>query len=246
VWKPLPRARREADSNSASAPRGTGSITAGTGPLQAGAVPAPFRSHTVSKNNQRLEYGRLAEVLAERGLVEPQALREALQFSLQGNMPFPEALVTANLVADWELSRVVCEIYNLPFLSVDATEVDTKARQGIDPQFIQENALVPLFRFGQVLTVCMPALVPAEVLGLLAAETDLFIVPVVGTVRTNRKWIESNLKQDVPLAALPNAGQVQQDLNGGAWSSIFDQGDAAVLSGLTPPPGKPGHGGTRR
>ncbi|MBK7878750.1 MAG: hypothetical protein IPJ77_24085 [Planctomycetes bacterium] len=190
----------------------------------------------MSKNNQRLEYGRLAEVLAERGLVEPQALREALQFSSQGNMPFPEALVTANLVADWELSRVVCEIYNLPFLTVDSIEVDPKARQGVTEQFMIDNALVPIGRFGQVLTVCMPALVPAEVLGLLAAETDLFILPVVGTVRSNRKWLELNLKTALPAAALPSSSGEPQELGVGEWSSIFDQGDANVLSGLQLPP----------
>lgn len=191
----------------------------------------------MSKNNQRLEYGRLAEVLAERGLVEPQALREALQFSTQGNMPFPEALVTANLVADWELSRVVCEIYNLPFLSVDTIEIDRKAREGVDPQFMHDNALIPIGRFGQVLTVCMPALVPAEVLGLLAAETDLFILPVVGTVRTNRKWLEMNLKPDGPASALPHAVVAPQELESGEWSSIFDAGEAAVQqSGIVLPP----------
>ena len=116
----------------------------------------------MSKANQRLEYGRLSEVLAERGLVEPQALREALQFSTQGNMPFPEALVSANLVQDWELSRVVCEIYNLPFLSVDMVDPDPKALEGIDPQLLIDNAIIPIGRFGQVLTVCMPALVPAS------------------------------------------------------------------------------------
>ncbi|MFO1011288.1 MAG: hypothetical protein U1F29_14580 [Planctomycetota bacterium] len=190
----------------------------------------------MSKNNQRLEYGRLAEVLSERGLVEPQALREALQFSMQGNMPFPEALVTANLVADWELSRIVCEIYNLPFLTVDSIEVDAKARAGVTEQFMIDNALIPIGRFGQVLTVCMPALVPAEVLGLLAAETDYFILPVVGTVRSNRKWLELNLKSAMPASALPSTNVEPEELHGGEWSSIFDQGDANVLSGLQLPP----------
>jgi hypothetical protein len=186
----------------------------------------------VSKNNQRLEYGRLSEVLAERGLVEPQALREALQFSTQGNMPFPEALVSANLVQDWELSRVVCEIYNLAFLSVDMVDPDPKALQGIDPQLLIDNALVPIGRFGQVLTVCMPAMVPAEVLGLLAAETDLYIMPVVGTVRTNRKWLEMHVS--LPQAPMPAATEIANDEAAGEWSSIFDQGDAAVNSGLGP------------
>jgi hypothetical protein len=185
------------------------------------------------KLNQRLEYGRLAEVLAERGLCEPQALREALQFSGRGNAPFPEALVGANLVADWELSRVVCELYNLPFLPVDVAEPDPKAREGIDPQFLVDHGLVPIGRFGQVLTVAMPAIVPADVLGTLAAEADLEIVPVVGTVRTNRNWLERNLKI-APPAPLPHAAGEGGE---GAWSSIFDAGDAAVLLDLQPPSG---------
>jgi hypothetical protein len=185
------------------------------------------------KQNQRLEYGRLAEVLAERGLVEPQALREALQFSGRGALPFPEALVSANLVADWELSRVVCELYGLPFLSIEQCEPDVKAREGIDPQFLVDHCLVPLGRFGRLLTVVMPAIVPAEVLGLLAAETELQISPVVGTVRSNRRWLELNLKIELP-AALPSGGG-DHDLHAGQWSSIFDAGDAAVLLDLQPP-----------
>lgn len=190
---------------------------------------------TVSKNNQRLEYGRLADVLQERGLVEPQALREAIQFSSQGNMPFPEALVTANLVQDWELSRIVCEIYNLPFLPVDMIEPDPKARAGIDPQFLIDNALVPIARFGQVLTVCLPALLPAEILGVLAATTDLFIVPVIGTVRSNRKWVEQHILAETTPGALPQSPQSAHEISQGAWSSIFDQGDANVLSGMGGP-----------
>jgi len=186
------------------------------------------------KHNQRLDYARVAEVLADRGLVEPHAVREALQFSGQGNLPFPEALVTANLVADWELSRVVCEIYNLPFLTVELMEPDPRAMKDLDPTFLVENCLVPLGRFGQVLTVCMPAIVPAEVLGLLASQTDLYILPVVGTVRTNRKWLEMHIKVE-PVAPIPAPPSGEQREGGGEWGSIFDAGDAAVLLELQQP-----------
>jgi hypothetical protein len=186
------------------------------------------------KHNQRLDYARVAEVLADRGLVEPQALREALQFSGQGNLPFPEALVSANLVQDWELSRVVSELYNLPFLTVDVIDPDPKAMKGLDSQFLVENGLVPIGRFGQVLTIAMPALVPADVLGMLAAQSDLFVLPVVGTVRTNRKWLESNL-QVQPAAAIPHASGKANSGEPGEWGSIFDAGDAAVLLELQQP-----------
>ena len=43
-------------------------------------------------NNQRLGYQRLAETLVERGLVEPQAVQDALGIGQHGGAPFPEAL----------------------------------------------------------------------------------------------------------------------------------------------------------
>jgi hypothetical protein len=187
------------------------------------------------KHNQRLEYARLAELLAERGMCEMQALREALQFSGRGHAPFAEALVNASLVSDWELSRVVSELYNLPFLTVDICEADPNARKGINSAFLIEHGLVPLSRFGQLLTVAMPGMVPAEVLAMLAAETELHIAPVVGTVQTNRRWIERHLQAEL-AAALPTSPGPQAAEEDGGWGNIFDQADAAVLLDLKPLP----------
>lgn len=196
------------------------------------------------KTSQRLDNNRLSEVLAERGLVEPQALREAANFAQHGKIPMSEALVTANLVPDWELARVVCEIYNMPFLPVELLDPDPRALEGIDAQFLIENCLVPVGRYGQVLTVCMPAMVPADVLGLLASTTDLVILPLVGSVRSNRQWIEKHLVVQSPLPApaaalpakpggAPGAAPAGAQQGGpGEWGSLFDQADAAVLMDL--------------
>ena len=152
-----------------------------------------------------------------------------------GGLPFPEALVSASFVSDWELSQVVCELYGLPFLTVDMIEPEPGAQRGLDIDFLIENGLVPLSRHGQILTLCMPAIVPAETLGYLAAETDLLILVVVGTVQSNRRWLEKYME---PAAALP----VEGEASGGEesnWGEIFDQADAAVLSDLefeAPPP----------
>lgn len=177
-------------------------------------------------NNQRLGYQRLAEVLVERSLVEPQSVQDALSMGAHGGLPFPEALVTANLVADWELSRVVCELYGLPFLTVDMVDPNPEAMKGLDRDFLRENGLVPISRHGQVLTVCMPAVVPADILGLLAVESDCVVMPVVGTVQTNRRWLNDKLE---PAAPLPGDLEALGS-DTGEWSSFLDEADAAVLS----------------
>jgi hypothetical protein len=183
------------------------------------------------KTNQRLDYARLAEALAESGLVDQKALREALQYSSSGGAPFPQALVDANLVTDWELARVVCDLYGLPFLPVEIGTPDPAAFKGLDLNFLRQKCLIPLGRFGKVLTVCMPALVEAEVLGLLAAQADVVICPVVGTVRGNRVWLETNIE---PSPVLPSSALGGKAEPGQGWSSFFDEADAAVLMDLGP------------
>ncbi|MEZ6017138.1 MAG: hypothetical protein R3F49_18620 [Planctomycetota bacterium] len=173
------------------------------------------------KHHQRLDYSRLAEVLHERGIANVDAIRELLQQSREGGMPFCEALVTTNLVPDWDLSRIVCETFSLPFLPVDMLEPNEKVRGELDIKLFRSYQVVPLDRFGQVLTVVMPALVPADVLAMLSAASDLVILPVVGTVETNRRWILEN------LGAASKAADVE-----GGWINLFDQADAEVNASL--------------
>jgi hypothetical protein len=178
------------------------------------------------KSSQRLEYAHLAQVLGQRGLIDPQRLHLALQTSMNSNMPFPEILVADNLIGDWDLSRIVCDIYNLPFLPVDIHPPGDNAFDGLDREFFRLHRLIPVDRHGQLLTVCMPGLVAAEVLGQLSADCDLHIAPVVGTVMTNNLWLDAHMPAEIAPAlpgAAPNAG----------WSNIFDEADASVLEALT-------------
>jgi hypothetical protein len=175
---------------------------------------------TPVKHHQRLDHGRLAEVLHERGVASVDTIRDLLQQSREGGMPFCEALVTTNLVPDWDLSRIVCETFSLPFLPIDMVEPNAKLRTELDLKLFRQHQVIPLDRFGQVLTVIMPGLVQADVLAQLSAASDFVILPVVGTVETNRRWILENFGNN------KNA-----DIEGG-WSSLFDQADAAVTASL--------------
>jgi hypothetical protein len=181
--------------------------------------------------SQRLDYSSLAEILGQRGLVDPQRLAAALQMTGEGGLPFPEALVADNAIGDWELASVVCDLYGLAFVPVDICSPSPQALRELDVGFLRQHRLVPLSRHGHVLTVCMPGLVPAEVLGLLSAATDLQVLPVVGSVVSNAKWFQDHVPEITPAPALP-----VEELAGANWSSIFDEGDAAVLLELRPQP----------
>ena len=185
-------------------------------------------------------------MLGQRNLVDPKRLQFALQTSEDGGSPFPQVLVGDDLVGDWELSRVVCELYGLPFVPVNIYEPDAQALEGLDLAFLRRHALVPVSRHGDLLTVAMPALVPAEVLGSLSAKSDVHVLPLVGSVETNNRWIEAKLADEViTQAPLPSPmeepGEIELSVavdlpsmkEVSDWSDIFDEGDAAVLMDLT-------------
>ena len=103
---------------------------------------------------------------------------------------------------------------------------DAEAAEGLDTDFLIRYGLVPMSRFGQVLTVSMPGLVPADVLGLLAAQSDLVVLPVVGSDDTNRRWFEENYDS-------ATVAEVQQAADGGnGWGDMFDDANAAVMMDL--------------
>ncbi len=181
--------------------------------LNSPSVPRPV------KFTQRLDYNRLAEALTERDMVTLASVQELLKASNEGGQPFPEALVESNLIPDWDLSRVVCDVFHLPFLPMDQAKPNKELIELFDRSFLQSTALVPVSRYGNVLTIAMPAIVPADTLALLSAETDMFLLPIVSTVTSNRKWLEENCP-------------VQTFSEDNSWGDLFDEGDQAVQQTL--------------
>lgn len=187
------------------------------------------------KSNQRLDYHRLAEALVESGLVSPDTMQHVYSQCQGSYSLLCEMLVREGTLSEWDLSRLCCEVFALPFLPVEVYAPNTQALEGLDPAYLRHFGLVPLDRYGKLLTVVMPGIVPSEVLEGLSSEEGVRVVPVVGTPQTNREWLAKNLPDlaataapsvDDPGAALPVTELSSLDEND--WSGIFDAGDEAV------------------
>lgn len=187
------------------------------------------------KTSQKLDFGRLAEALVERGLVERAVLNHVLHQCQTTGAPLPTLLVQEGFIADWELSQVVCETFHLPFVTVGICPPSSGVHEGIDPNFLRHYCLVPLDRFGKTLTVVMPGIVSAEVLEALQNSDIEHVVPIVGTVLTNREWLDEHL----PAPAMPGPAKATEAVqaDGGIpllssedeeWTNIFDAADEAV------------------
>lgn len=213
----------------------------------------------IVKSNQRFDLRRLAEQLVERSLVDRNALQHILQQSQATGRLVTEMLVQDGLVSDWEIGRVSCELFHLPYMPVERCAPQRTALDGLDADYLRRFCLVPLDRWGTLLTVVMPGAVPTEVLeGLRGTATR--VLPVVGSVTGNRKWLLENLPEGqavraAPVVKAPPAKAppgrpilelvepplptLDPGLDEGAWANIFDAGDQSVhiqLKMLQDPP----------
>jgi len=218
----------------------------------------------MAKSVHRFDYSRFGEALVERALIDREVLNHVLRQTQVSQALLPEVLVRENLVSDWELSRVACELYHLPFLTVDHYPPSGTALDGYDLAYLRHFALVPLDRYGGLVTVVMPGLVPSEVLDGLRPEQGGRVLPVVGSVVTNRRWLNERFAPKAPTGARPGPGLPASipletarapgvsptvpstpqlgsleledlDLGDGDWSNLFDAGDEAVQIELRKP-----------
>lgn len=215
------------------------------------------------KSANRFDYARFGEALVERNLIDRDVLSHVLQQVNSTRSLLPEVLVRENLVSDWEVSRVACEVYHLPFLTIDQYPPSATALDGYDLAYLRHFALVPLDRYGGLVTVIMPGLVPSEVLEGLRSGQNGRVLPVVGSVVSNRRWLEERFApkgQAAPAAAaargpagkaapagqaakapLPSASTapmlepIRLTDEDGDWGTLFDAGEEAVQLDLKKP-----------
>lgn len=143
---------------------------------------------------ERLTYGRLAGLLAERGGVASEAIAAVLAEAERASIPFPEALVREGLVPEPDLAALVAEEFNLPLFPIRLYLPDRDLLALFPADFLLRHLLVPLDRFSGVLTLAMPALTPGPVLAEARERGGLEILPVVGFPSENRRFLEGILQ----------------------------------------------------
>ena len=109
----------------------------------------PPHRHPPVKSSQRFEYRRFADSLVERGLIDYETIEHVVSQCEASGGPMAETLMHEDLVSDWEIARVACELYHLPFLTVDNYPPSADALEGLDADYLRQYGLVPLDRFGK-------------------------------------------------------------------------------------------------
>jgi hypothetical protein len=180
---------------------------------------------------------RLAEVLTQKGTIDTEAITEALYSYDKVREPFPDTIVGAGHITEWDLAKLVVEHFQLPFIMASNYEITDTTRKRLPKEILFEHVLVPLDMFGSLMTVVMPILTPFEALDKIQREHQVTIFPYVGLPSENKtvlshlfpdfadwykKFQEELTRKKKQRAATKGPG------GGDDWMNLFDSGDAAV------------------
>ncbi len=145
----------------------------------------------MAKPRTNFSESRLARSLVERNLVLGDVLEGIFQACSESGGLLTEALVKGGFLTDWELSQIASEVFNLPFLPVDVHNPTDDALEGINPDFLKRWCLVPLTKNEDLLTVAIPGSISPQAHEELSAMAQGQLAIVVGTVLTNRRWLDN-------------------------------------------------------
>ncbi len=195
---------------------------------------------TSVKGLEKLTPIRLAEVLTQKGLIEADAIADALYANDRYREPFTDLLISSGHITEWDLAKLVVEHFQLPFIMSGSYEVTDAVKTRLSTETLFTNLMVPLDVFDNTMLVAMPILVPFETLQTVQRENQIILYPYVALPSENRTvlsemfpdfkdWytkyqreIENRRRNKVSKAT-----ENQDD-----WTQLFDSADAAVRTNL--------------
>jgi len=196
------------------------------------------------KGLEKLTPIRLAEVLTQKGLVATEAITDALYAQEKQGDSFCQVLVNGGHITEWDLTKVVTETFQLPFLMPSTYDIEDAVKTRIPKLVLFKELIVPLDSYDSVFTVVMPILTPFDTIVRLQREHKIEIYPYVGLFTENRTVL-AQLFEDFPAwikeeelrreRAASVAGANQEAADPVAWTDIFDAGDQAIKKGLNRP-----------
>ncbi len=98
---------------------------------------------------------RLGDILIDCNLITEEQLKQALTFQRDRGMKLGEALSEMGLVTEDDIIWALGNQLNISFIHLNPDIVDTEVTKLITPEFARDHKLMPLYKAGNQLSVCM-------------------------------------------------------------------------------------------
>ncbi|MGH7162709.1 MAG: hypothetical protein ACREID_04435 [Planctomycetota bacterium] len=192
-------------------------------------------------DHDRLKRKPLAEILVDEGVVQKQAVIAALHEQQANRRLLSDILLDAAQVTEFHLARVLVDQLQAPFIDLTGYTFHKDLIQVFPARLLREYAILPLDRFGSVVTFACQEPPPAETVEKLKRYAPGGMYFYVALAAEIRRCLEDYVSlEEAPAASaakhvvpadvknLPDL-KIEEDT---AWKELFDSANDAILSDL--------------
>ncbi|MHC4821090.1 MAG: GspE/PulE/PilB domain-containing protein [Planctomycetota bacterium] len=173
----------------------------------------------------RRQNKRLSEVLSNEGILTKTQIQEAEKYLRQPEDPLGPHLIRCGFITSWDLAKCVCTHFTLPFFDLSSFKPNQEVVELLEPAFMHGYGILPLDRFGKILTLAVMEALSPEVLQSIVDKTELSPYMYVAPFDAIRSQLEEHAPYDAPEGAdMPAATGGDED-DGGDWMSIFEEAE---------------------
>ncbi|EKD82808.1 MAG: hypothetical protein ACD_39C01083G0001 [uncultured bacterium] len=98
---------------------------------------------------------RLGDILVDCNLISDEQLKQALAFQRDKGIKLGEALAEMGLVTEDDIIWALGNQLNISFIHLNPDIVDNEVLKMVTPEFSRDHKLMPLYKAGNQLSVCM-------------------------------------------------------------------------------------------
>jgi len=176
---------------------------------------------------------KLGETLVGWGIIEPNALADALAYAKQHNKRIGEALVELELCSEDDVAKALASQFGLEFIDLDKHAVNRDVLGLIPAKMIEDYKVLPLGEEGNRLKVIITDPLDLETLDLLRFRLNREIVPSLAAGTKVKRFIDKfvNPEGDVLSQTMASIDQdaPEEDDDRDSKTLQAEEGDAPII-----------------
>lgn len=169
-------------------------------------------SFVLDQKNKRL---KLTDILLADGIVDQKKISQARDLAKQNNISMEKALLKLHHVDEEILAKAVASQYDMPYIQINATDLDLSLSRYISAVYAQKQCIVPISKIGNTITLAMAHPLKQHDIRELEDSIRLKIISAIATEASISKALKrlynidiastSNADDEVNLDIVPDS-----------------------------------------
>ena len=182
--------------------------------------------------DRRTSVKKLADVLVDEGVLTKAQVQEASKYLRQPDDPLGPHLIRCGFITAWDLAKAVCTHFSLPYYDLNSYKSKKDVIGVLDPPFLHGYGILPIDRFGKILTLAVCESLSPTVLQAIVDRAQIAPYMYVAPYDKIREKLEEACPYAAPAseaaaepAVAPVAGAEAGASDEGDWMTIFEEAE---------------------